>query len=81
MIRTPRIGVLLAAGMLSRAGTAHELFVWDDVWVSHDMKRLEADGSIRFDDVPAGRLYWLVAQGSRRIERIVTVEGTTVRRW
>ncbi len=56
------------------AGTRYELFVWDDGWVS--VGEQPADGApLTFDEVPADRLYWLVAEDSRKLERIFTFDA------
>jgi hypothetical protein len=54
-------------------GRSYELFYWDGAWVS--MGQITAgDEPIAFEGVPSGGLYWLVAEGSRRDERIFTYE-------
>ncbi|HUU97612.1 MAG TPA: transglutaminase-like domain-containing protein [Phycisphaerae bacterium] len=54
-------------------GKTYELFVWRDGWQSLG-KQTAGDEPVSFDNVPAGGLYWLVAEGSRRLERIFTIE-------
>jgi len=55
------------------AGTEYELFCWDNGWQS--LGKLEASGQpLNFTSVPSGRLYWLVAEGSNRDERIFAIE-------
>jgi hypothetical protein len=49
-------------------GVELELFFWDDGWQSHG-KATATDQPLLFHDVPAGCLYWLVAEGSDREER------------
>lgn len=61
--------------------TAYELFAWDDGWVTVGRKTAGAGQPAAFEDVPAGRLYWLVADGSRRLERIFTVEDAAAVHW
>lgn len=51
----------------------YELFVWEDGWTSLG-KYTGADEPIRVENVPGGGLYWLVADGSRKLERIFTIE-------
>ncbi len=55
-------------------GKAYELFVYQDGWRS--LGKQTAEGRpLTFADAPSGGLYWLVEEGSRREERIFTVEG------
>lgn len=49
-------------------GAEYELFYWDDGWQSLG-KKTATDRPLVFEDVPAGALYWLVADGSNREER------------
>lgn len=56
------------------AGRSYELFAWQDGWRSLGT-RTAGDEPLHFENVPAGRLYWLVAEGSRRLERIFTTEN------
>jgi hypothetical protein len=53
------------------AGRRYELFYWDGRWESIGSKAA-AEGALEFDQVPANALYWLVAEGSRREERVFT---------
>jgi hypothetical protein len=55
-------------------GRAYELFYWDNDWKSAG-KATAGDTPLSFDKVPAGALYWLVADSSDREERIFTVES------
>ncbi len=52
----------------------HELFYWDGGWQSLGKRTVESGAAVTFDNVPAHRLYWLVADGSDRLERIFTIE-------
>lgn len=52
----------------------HELFVWDAGWQSQGRQSAEAARPVWFEGVPSGRLLWLVADGSERLERIFTIE-------
>ncbi len=56
-----------------KPGKTYELFVWRDGWQSLG-KQTAGDEPVSFDNVPTGGLYWLVAEGSRRLERIFTIE-------
>jgi hypothetical protein len=51
----------------------YELFYWDDGWQSLG-KTTATKTELEFDDVPAGCLYWMVADGSDEEERIFTLE-------
>jgi hypothetical protein len=64
-----------------KPGKAHELFVWDDGWKPVNRWSADAQKPATFEAVPAGRLYWLVADSSRRLERIFTVENGQVVYW
>lgn len=57
-----------------KPGKTYELFVWDDDWVSLG-KQVAGDQPVSFESVPGGGLYWLVEEGSRRLERIFTIDG------
>jgi hypothetical protein len=56
-----------------KPGKTYELFVWQNGWQSLG-KQTAGDEPVSFENVPAGGLYWLVAEGSRRLERIFTIE-------
>ena len=56
-----------------KPGKSYELFCWDGEWRSMGKKRAQ-DKAIFFESVPRGRLLWLVEEGSRRLERIFTIE-------
>jgi hypothetical protein len=64
-----------------KPGIISELFAWDRGWVTVGRKAVAAGKPATFDAVPAGRLYWLVADGSRRLERIFTVEAGQAVPW
>lgn len=56
----------------------YELFYWKDDWISVG-EAVMGDDPLEFSGVPQGALYWLVAEGSRKDERIFTYEqGTQV---
>ena len=61
-------------GAVVKASSGYELFQWkDDGWRS--LGRIEAGMEGRmFDGLPSDALYWLVEDGSRRLERIFTIE-------
>jgi hypothetical protein len=56
-----------------KPGARYELFAWDGGWQSLGLREVGEAGAA-FDAVPGNRLYWLVAEGSDRLERIFTVE-------
>lgn len=56
------------------SGTVYELFHWNNDWVSAG-RQTAINETVSFDAVPAGGLYWLVADDSRRLERIFTIDG------
>jgi hypothetical protein len=55
-------------------GKSYELFYWDKDWKSAG-KSTASQAPLAFERVPAGALYWLVADGSDREERIFTVDN------
>lgn len=57
-----------------KPGKTYELFVWNDGWDSLG-KQTAGEQPVSFGSVPGGGLYWLVAEGSRRLERIFTIEA------
>jgi len=56
-----------------KPGKTYELFVWKKGWQSLGKKEA-GDDPVSFDAAPAGRLFWLVEENSRRLERIFTTE-------
>ena len=63
-----------------KPGKTYELFVWDKEWVSLG-KQVAGEQPVVFDSVPNGKLYWLVEEDSRRLERIFTIEDGRQRWW
>jgi len=62
-------------------GTVYELFYFaDGDWQSLG-KATASDTPLEFEFVPGGALYWLVAEGSRRDERIFTIEDGVQTWW
>ena len=55
-------------------GKNYELFYWNNGWKSLGSQPAAAAPLI-FENVPTGGLYWLVAEGSRKDERIFTIEN------
>jgi hypothetical protein len=62
-----------------RAGTTYEMFYWDGQWQSLG-RRTAGDRPLSFE-LPSNRLYWLVADGPRHLERIFTLEIGSQRWW
>ncbi|UCC43472.1 MAG: transglutaminase domain-containing protein [Candidatus Zixiibacteriota bacterium] len=58
---------------LLKPGVVYELFYWDNGWESLG-KITATNKPISFESVPIGALYWLVADGSDREERIFTLQ-------
>ena len=54
-------------------GQQYELFYWLDGWKSLGKKAVNQEGLI-FEAFSDGGLYWLVADGSKKDERIFTIE-------
>jgi len=61
-------------------GKTYEFFVWNDGWESVG-KQTAGDEPVSFASVPAGKLYWLVEEDSRRLERIFTIESGKQHWW
>jgi hypothetical protein len=64
-----------------KPGTRYELSVWENGWSSRGSRLLETEEPVAWPDVPADHLYWMVAEGSRRLERIFTIEGGARVNW
>lgn len=63
-----------------QAGQQYELLVWDGGWQSRG-KTVAGDQPVRFDGLPAGKLYWVIGETGRRLERPFTIEGGRQRMW
>ncbi len=66
-----------ACELNGKEGVDYELFLWRDGWQS--LERRQCDTTpMRFEKLPVDGLFWLVADGSRRLERIfrVAADGT-----
>jgi hypothetical protein len=61
-------------------GKSYELFVWAGGWQSLGSKTAEEE-AVRFEDVPADSLYWLVGEGSREEDRIFTIDEGRQKMW
>jgi hypothetical protein len=54
-------------------GKSYSLYYWDNKWRLVNTK--EATGSpLEFNNVPSNAFYWLVADASRKEERIFTID-------
>lgn len=77
LLSTTRRKLLTSTDGIAKAsfetGRNYELFYWKDKWVSLN-KQVASNKPLGFDEVPAGVLYWLVAEDSRKDERIFTIE-------
>jgi len=54
-------------------GQEYELSYWDNGWQSLGTS-VAGKEPLKFDNVPTGSLYWLVAKDSDKEERIFTIE-------
>ncbi|UCE23934.1 MAG: transglutaminase domain-containing protein [Candidatus Zixiibacteriota bacterium] len=54
-------------------GQSYELFYWDNDWQPLGAS-VAGDTPLTFENIPANGLYWLVAEGSDKEERIFTIE-------
>jgi hypothetical protein len=61
-------------------GKSYELFYWDDKWISLGKQKAKGD-PLYFINVPSNVLYWLVAEISRKEERIFTIDNNGKQVW
>jgi len=61
-------------------GKTYELFRWDGSW-KKEGEGVAGEGPLEFDGLPEDGLYWLVEKGSRKLERIFTIEDERQRWW
>ena len=73
-IKDPDTGVIKARTVVKQ-GAAYELFVWKSgAWKS--LGRIESGAGARsFEHLPGDGLYWLVEDGSKKLERIFTIDS------
>ena len=73
-IQDPDTGVIKARTVV-KDGAAYELFVWSaGAWKS--LGRIESGAGVRaFDQLAGDGLYWLVEDGSKKLERIFTIDS------
>jgi hypothetical protein len=76
---SPDTNVTTPVSYLAR-GKAYELFRWDDGW-KKEGEGVAGEGPLVFEGLPEDGLYWLVEQGSRKLERIFTIEDGAQRWW
>ena len=62
------------------AGKTYVLYRWDNGWQKAG-EGVAGEGAMRFEGLPSDGLYWLVEQGSRKLERIFTIDHGTQRWW
>ncbi len=63
-----------------KAGQKYELLMWDGGWQSHG-KKTAGEHPVRFDRLPPNRLYWVIGEHGRRLERPFTIDGGKQRMW
>ena len=56
-----------------KEGQTYELFYWQESWQSLG-KRTATTDKIAFENLPGHQLYWLVREGSRKLERPFTLD-------
>ncbi|OQX81703.1 MAG: hypothetical protein B6D61_00315 [Bacteroidetes bacterium 4484_249] len=61
-------------------GAVYTLFYWNDKWVEL-AKQKAADGPLVFKNVPSNAFYWLVEEGSRKDERLFTIDKDGKQVW
>lgn len=53
-------------------GKEYILYYWNDKWVEAE-REIADDGPLSFKNIPSNAIYWLVEEGSRKEERIFTI--------
>lgn len=61
-------------------GRTYELFRWDAQW-QKEGEGVAGEGPLVFEGLPEDGLYWLVEKGSKKLERIFTIEEGGQRWW
>lgn len=61
-------------------GKTYELFRWDALW-KKEGEGVAGEGPLAFEGLPEDGLYWLVEKGSKKLERIFTIEDGKQRWW
>jgi len=54
-------------------GKTYTLYYWNNKWVEAG-KKVASDGPLVFNNIPSNAIYWLVEDGSRKEERIFTID-------
>jgi hypothetical protein len=76
----PGTGPLTTLAAAVERGKTCELFRWSDGWQKVG-EGAAGDGPLLFEGLPADGLYWLVERGSRKLERIFTIEDGKQKWW
>ena len=66
--------------LLLATGKRYVLERWDGAWQRVGEGEAGA-GGMTFQSLPSDGLYWLVEEGSKKLERIFTIEGGRQRWW
>lgn len=61
-------------------GKTYTLYYWDDKWIKAGQQNA-GKGPLMFTKVPSNAIYWLVEDGSRKEERIFTVDDSGQQVW
>jgi hypothetical protein len=61
-------------------GKTYVLQRWDGNW-KKEGEGVAGEGGLAFEGLPADGLYWLVEEGSKKLERIFTIEDGKQRWW
>ena len=61
-------------------GKNYTLYYWDDKWIEIGKQKAK-DGPLNFNNVPSNAIYWLVAEKSRKEERIFTIDENDKQVW
>ncbi|MCB2222349.1 MAG: transglutaminase-like domain-containing protein [Bacteroidetes bacterium] len=61
-------------------GKTYILYYWNDKWVEAG-KRIAGDEALVYKNVPSNAIYWLVEEGSRKEERIFTINDEGEQVW
>ena len=66
--------------MRVKAGKSYEMSYWDGEWKSLG-KKTTAKESVMFDSIPPNRLYWVIDEDGRKLERIFTIKQARQKIW
>lgn len=56
-----------------KMGSNYILYYWNDKWVEAG-RTIAGNGPLTFNSIPSNAIYWLVEEGSRKEERIFTID-------